>query len=124
MPLWLSPTQVRLIPVKPEFLDFASKLTEKLDTSFVRTDIDDRDESVDKRVRDAERSWIPYVVVVGKRESTSDQLAVRRRIDGKQYSCSLVDLVREILASSEGYPRMPLKLPALVSKRPGYKQLL
>ncbi len=124
LPLWLSPTQVRLIPVKPEFLDFASKLTEKLDTSSVRTDIDDRDESVDKRVRDAEMNWIPYVVVVGKREATSDQLAVRRRIDGKQYSCSLVDLAKEILASTEGYPRMALKLPALVSKRPGYKQLL
>jgi threonyl-tRNA synthetase len=124
LPLWLSPTQVRLIPVKSEFLDFSKNLATKLASQSLRADIDDRDESVDKRVRDAELSWIPYVVVVGKKEVASDQLAVRRRIDGKQYNCGLADLEKEIVASTEGYPRMPLKLPLLVSERPGYKQLV
>jgi threonyl-tRNA synthetase len=124
LPLWLSPAQVRLIPVKPEFVDFSMNLTAKLADCSIRADIDDRDESVDKRVRDAELNWIPYVLVVGKKEATSDQLAVRRRIDGKQYNCGLADLEKEIVASAEGYPRMPMKLPVMLSKRPGYKQLL
>jgi len=124
LPLWLSPTQVRLIPVKSEFVDFSTNLATKLTSHSIRADIDDRDESVDKRVRDAELSWIPYIVVVGKKEVASDQLAVRRRIDGKQYNCGLADLVKEIVASTEGYPRMPLKLPLLVSERPGYKQVV
>jgi threonyl-tRNA synthetase len=74
-------------------------------------------------VRDAELNWIPYVIVVGKKEATSGQLAVRRRADGMQYSCSPVELSKEIEASIMGYPQMPLKLPLLVSERPGYKQL-
>lgn len=75
-------------------------------------------------VRGAEKSWIPYVIVVGKKEATSDQLAVRRRTDGKQFTCSLADLEKELVASMQGYPRMPLKLPPLLSQRPGYKQVL
>ena len=47
-------------------------------------------------MRDAEKSWIPYVIIVGKKEATSDQLAVRRRTDGKQYTCTLAELEREI----------------------------
>lgn len=123
LPLWLSPFQVRLIPVNPEFLDFCTSLSAQLERSSIRADIDDRDESVDKRVRDAELNWIPYVVVIGKRETASGQLAVRRRRDGKQYNSSTSDLEKEIAQLLKGYPRMSLKLPVMVSKRPGYKQL-
>lgn len=123
LPLWLSPSQVRLIPVRPEFLDFSMTLAAKLGELLVRTDLDDRDESVDKRVREAELNWIPYIVVVGKREATTDQLAIRRRRDGKQYNSSLADLQKEIAELTKGYPRLPLRLPVMLSKRPGYKQL-
>jgi threonyl-tRNA synthetase len=124
LPVWLSPTQVRLIPVKPEFLDFARKLASQLAASQIRADIDDRDESVDKRVRDAELNWIPYVAVVGKKEVDTDLVAVRRRRDGKQYNSSLSELEKEVAASTSGFPVMPLKLPILVTQRPGYKQLI
>lgn len=124
LPLWLSPSQVRLVPVKPEFLEYAHSLAGKLAASNVRADIDDRDESVDKRVREAELNWIPYVLVVGKKEADTNILAIRRRRDGKQYSSSLQDLEKEIADSTAGYPAMPLKLPIQVSQRPGYKQLI
>jgi threonyl-tRNA synthetase len=124
LPLWLSPIQIRLIPVKSEFTDFSQKLIAQLEDSMIRADIDDRDETVDKRVREAERNWIPYVIVVGKKEVASDQLSVRRRSDGRQYNCSLADLEKQVLASTSGYPRMRSRLPVLLSKRPGYKQLV
>lgn len=124
LPLWLSPTQVRLIPVKPEFVDLSAEVVTELAVSQIRADIDDRDESVDKRVREAELNWVPYIIVVGKREADTRLFAVRRRQDGKQYNSSLSDLATEIGASMSGYPRMPLKLPVPLSKRPGYKQLL
>lgn len=124
LPLWLSPTQVRFIPVRPEFLGYALKLTGQLTASHVRADIDDRDESVDKRVREAELNWIPYVAVVGKKEIDTDAVAVRRRKDGKQYSSSISELEKEIAASTAGFPAMPLKLPIQLSQRPGYKQLI
>jgi threonyl-tRNA synthetase len=123
LPLWLSPTQVRVVPVKPEFLDLSRKTATKLAERSIRVDIDDRNESVDRRVRDAELSWIPYVVVIGKREAGSDQISIRRRTDGRQYSSTLDILEQEIVAATGGYPRMPLKLPLLVSERPGYKQV-
>jgi threonyl-tRNA synthetase len=123
LPLWLSPTQIRLIPVKPEFLEYTEKLAEQLAAAHIRADIDDRDESLDKRVREAELNWMPYVAVVGKREVEANLVALRRRADGKRYNASLSDLVTEIDASTAGYPTMPLKLPVKVSQRPGYKQL-
>ncbi len=124
LPLWLSPTQVRLIPVKPDHLEFSKKAAFRLASASVRADIDDRDESVDKRVRDAELNWIPYILVLGKRETDTKVFTVRRRIDGKQYNSTLEDLENEISQSTSGYPRMALRLPVLVSKRPGYRQLL
>ena len=123
LPVWLSPTQVRLIPVKPEFLEFAERIANDLAASSVRADIDDRDESVDKRVREAELNWIPFVVVVGKKELATNKLAVRRRRDGEQFNATLEDLEKEIGESSKGFPKMSLQLPVKVSNRPGYKQL-
>jgi threonyl-tRNA synthetase len=124
LPLWLSSTQVRLIPLRPEFIDFARQIATRLGQNSVRADVDDRDESVDKRVREAELNWIPYVVVIGRREVEGKTIAIRRRTDGKQYSTTESDLVREISELTAGYPTMPLRLPLSISQRPGYKQLV
>ena len=124
LPLWLSPTQVRLIPVKPDFLEYAAKTEKELAAAGVRVDIDDRDETLDKRVREAELSWVPYVGVVGRREVEANSVTVRRRKDGKQYSVSLGELAKEISELTVSYPEMPLKLPIMISKRPGYRQLV
>ena len=123
LPLWLSPTQMRLIPVKPEFVGFCTDLAARLAEANIRTDVDERDETVDKRVREAELNWIPYIVVAGKREKETGLLSVRRRQDGKQYTLQLADLENEVLSLTKGYPPMRLKLPILVGKRPAYKQL-
>jgi threonyl-tRNA synthetase len=123
LPVWLSPTQVRLIPVKQEFMDFAADVAKDLENSGIRTDIDDRNETLDKRIREAELNWIPYVIVLGKREIDSKRYPVRRRVDGQRYDTTLDELKQEISKTTLSYPRMPLRLPVLVSKRPGYKQL-
>jgi len=124
LPLWLSPTQVRLIPLKPEFVDFAQGIAKQLSAQQVRVDIDDRDESVDKRVREAELNWVPYVAVLGKREVEGHFIAIRRRQDGKQYQSTTHDLAQEVSKLTAGYPSMPLKLPISMTQRPGYKQLV
>ena len=123
LPIWLSPTQVRIIPLKPDFLEFGMKLAHELVEGGVRADVDDRDETVDKRVREAELNWIPYIAVVGKRELEGKVVAVRRRSDGKQYNAPISEVVREISEATTGYPSMPLRLPVSVSQRPGYKQI-
>jgi threonyl-tRNA synthetase len=123
LPVWLSPTQVRLIPLKPDFADYARQIVGQLSGYSVRADVDDRDESVDKRVREAELNWIPYIAVVGRREVDGKVIAVRRRKDGKQYSSTASDLAQEVAVATAGYPAIPLRLPISLSQRPGYKQI-
>jgi threonyl-tRNA synthetase len=123
LPLWLAPTQVRLIPIKPDLVEFTTTVAKELSEHNVRADIDDRDESLDKRVREAERNWIPYIVVIGQREQKARNLAIRRRQDSARYEANPGELEKEIKELTRGYPTMPLRLPLLLSRRPGYKQL-
>ncbi|MEM1976447.1 MAG: threonine--tRNA ligase, partial [Nitrososphaerota archaeon] len=121
LPLWLTPTQVRLIPVKPEYLDDCLRILERLEKAQIRADIDDRDESVDRRIRDAETEWIHYIVVYGERERESGLLSVRRRATGGVEKISLEDLISEIRREIGGKPFKKLPLPKLLSKRPSFR---
>jgi threonyl-tRNA synthetase len=91
-PVWLAPVQLRLIPVGEDHREAVHALKERLEG--FRVDIDERDETVGKRIRDAEVEKIPYVVVYGDKES-HDSLAVRKR-GGEQITLSLDALHAEI----------------------------
>jgi threonyl-tRNA synthetase len=93
-PFWLAPVQIRIVPVGESHRQAAHALAEKL--SKFRVEVDDSDETVGKKIRNAEVEKIPYVVVYGDRES-DDSLAVRER-GGEQSSLSLDELVRELAA--------------------------
>ena len=90
-PFWLSPVQVRVIPVGEGHRDSADVLRERLDTEGYRVDVDDRDDTLGKRIRDAELEKVPFVIVYGDRES-DNALAVRER-GGEQSTISLDDLL-------------------------------
>ncbi len=94
-PLWLAPVQIRILPVGESHREPARGLAEKL--SGFRVEVDDRDETVGKRIRDAEVEKIPYTVVYGDRES-EESLAVRER-GGEQSTKSLDELLRELTAN-------------------------
>ena len=94
-PVWLAPVQLRIIPVGEDHREAARALAEKL--SDFRVEVDDSDETVGKRIRNAEVEKIPYTVVYGDRES-EDALAVRER-GGEQSTRSLDELVKELAAS-------------------------
>lgn len=114
LPLWLAPTQVRVIPVAERHGAYCKELVEKIP---FRADFDDRDMSVGKKIRDAGRRWIPYVLVVGDQEIESDELTVRVR-GGEQRSYSLDALVEEIAERTAGKPTRPLNVPRRLSERP------
>jgi threonyl-tRNA synthetase len=97
-PAWLAPVQVRVLPVAEGHRQAVSELAEALRAASVRADVDERDETLGKRIRDAELQKIPYVVVWGDRE-TRDALAVRRRGGEAVQTTSLEALVAEILAA-------------------------
>jgi len=126
LPLWLSPTQVRIIPVSELFLVEAEKIAEDIAQQNIRVDWDDRPLTMQKKVREAEIEWIPYIVVVGQKEIESGVLAVRDRQlseagrSGKIRKTKLEELVAEIGERTKGKPSKPLPLPIALSKRPRF----
>jgi len=126
LPLWLSPTQVRVIPVTEHFFSEAEKTAEEIARHEIRADWDDRPLTMQRKVREAEVEWIPYIVVVGQKEIESGVLAVRdRRLSGagragKIRKMKLEDLVAEIKERTKGKPFKPLTLPMALSKRPRF----
>ena len=120
LPLWLSPTQVRMIPISDKFLKDVDKTANELEAHCIRVDIDDRTLTLQKKVREAEMEWVPYIVVVGQNELDSGVLPVRDRKAGKMRRMELGDLIGEIESLVAGKPFKPLPLPKYVSKRPQF----
>jgi threonyl-tRNA synthetase len=116
LPLWLSPTQVRIIPLSRDQLEYCKKLSEKFEG--IRADVDDYDDTLGKKIRNAELDWVPYVAVVGKKEIDSGKLTVRIRESGEQKQMDIDSLLKEIKSKTRGYPYRELSLPRLLSKRP------
>jgi len=117
-PLWLAPTQVRLIPVKPEFLNHCEKLAEKISTNDIRVDVDDRNESVGKSIRDAETEWIRYIIVIGEKEVNAEKIGIRDRKSADAKILSVDELIKSIKEETLGKPFMRLNMNKHLSKRP------
>ena len=109
--LWLAPTQVRIIPLKEEFHEFAENLSDKISTNNVRVDVDDRNESIGKRIREAEKEWIRYILVIGEKEANSQNLSIRDRETGDVRELSFDDFITEINGLTKGKPFTGLNLP-------------
>jgi threonyl-tRNA synthetase len=120
LPLWLAPTQVRLIPVSENHVQLAEGHAKKLTRSKIRADVDDRTETVQKKIRDAEREWIPYIVVLGEREIGAEKVPVRVREDGKLHQMSVKELTSEVKRQVRGMPYRPLPMPMSVERRPRF----
>src|SRR5208283_3709132 len=124
LPIWLSPTHVRLIPVSQKFVGNCETILQDLEKASVRVDIDDREESVGKRIRDAEREWLPYVMVFGDKEAFNpSKISVRVRSKGETVEMTLQDLVQQIQSELTGRPSALVPLPKLLSRRPQFETL-
>jgi len=122
LPVWVSPVHARVIPLSKQLVKDGMTILEKLEEAGIRADLDDRDDTLQSRIRDAELSWVPYIVVFGERELRSEKLSVRTREDGKEIKTSLSELVSRIRSETQGYPSRDLTYPKLMSQRPGYKK--
>ncbi|ASJ10909.1 threonine--tRNA ligase [Thermococcus sp. P6] len=119
-PLWLSPIQARVIPVDEGVLDYALYVAGKLEGAGIRVDVDDTGDRLGKKIRKAEKEWIPYIIVVGGREKEGNTITVRKR-SGENREMQLEDLIREIKGQTEGFPYRPRPLPLLLSRRPKFR---
>ncbi len=121
LPLWLSPTQVRLIPLADRHLEKCVETAKSMSERGLRVDVDDTDASLGKKVRNAEQNWVPYVCVIGDREIESNRLSVRIRGKQGQSEMSREELEQEILVSVGEMPKAPLSLSVMLSKRPIFR---
>jgi threonyl-tRNA synthetase len=122
LPVWLSPTQVRVIPISEKHMEFAKQVADQLQC---RVDIDDREDTVGKKVREAAREWIPYIVVVGDKEAETGNINVTIRAESqpekpKKVEMTTAQLNGRILSETEGLPYKGLPLAKMLSARPKF----
>ena len=120
LPVWLSPTQIRIIPVRDEFTGCAIQEMDYFAKEGFRADVDDRDLTVSRKIRDAEKEWIPYIVVMGEKEKERDILTVRIRGDGVK-EMKREELLEILRNETEGKPKRRLPFPPLLSERPRFR---
>ncbi len=118
LPYWLCPVQVRLLPVAdrhlPRCLEIASQL-------HARVEVDDRKETVGRKIREAEINWVPFVVLIGDKELDSKMITVRERGVPGQKEALILDFSRNLDQLQEDKPYEPLCWPRLVSKQPRFR---
>lgn len=134
LPYWLSPTQIRILPVSDEFLEDAKSLRDqirKLSRRGARVDIDDRVEGISRKIRDAEKGWVPISIVVGEQERGSRLYAPRfRRAEllgphAKPAEATKYKVEQVVAVSDDNLANRPFlesTLPPFVSMRPAFRR--
>ena len=101
LPVWLSPTQVTVIPVVADYADYAAEVTKKLQAAGVRAELDDRNEKLGYRIREAQLEKVPYMIVVGEDEMQAGTVTVRARVEGEGGNFKVDDFVAKIVNEIE-----------------------
>jgi threonyl-tRNA synthetase len=117
LPFWLSPTQVRFLPVSDQYAPACVDMAQKLSFLGFRADVDDRDQGVGRKIRDAEKEWVPITVVYGEKEAAAGKLPARMRTgESKEVS---FDELAHLARDMQGHrPAAKLPVPMRMSLRP------
>ena len=97
-PLWLTPDQVAILPISEKFNDYARKVRQYLDKQGVRALVDDRNEKIGRKIRDNELKRVPYMVIVGEKESAEGLVSMRKQGGGEQATMSMEEFAQRINA--------------------------
>ncbi|HEV8359605.1 MAG TPA: threonine--tRNA ligase [Candidatus Thermoplasmatota archaeon] len=119
LPFWIAPTQVRICPVNDTFVPQAEALVAQL--APFRVDVDDREEGIGRKVRDAEKEWVPVIIVVGEKEAASGKLAARLRWSGEQQELAVPHLLDVMRQQQGARPQAALPLPVKLTRRPVFR---
>ncbi|MDR0309639.1 MAG: threonine--tRNA ligase [Candidatus Methanoplasma sp.] len=117
LPTWISPEQVRLMPMSEDYVPAAKRIAADLRSKNIRVSLDDTDATVGKKVRRAKQDWCSFSAVIGDNEVQSGRLKVYVRSENKDVDMAPEDLVSRIRKETEGYPFRPMYLPFDLSKR-------
>jgi threonyl-tRNA synthetase len=100
-PLWLSPVQVKVLPIAEAHYDYANKVKEALEARGVRVELDERNEKIGYKIREAQMEKVPYMFVVGEKEKEAGQVAIRKRKDGDIGTKNLDEAINMIVKEIE-----------------------
>jgi threonyl-tRNA synthetase len=117
LPTWVAPEQVRLLSVGEQHVPKARELADVIQKAKVRVGVDDRGETVGKKVREAKQDWVSYVVVIGEKEMTSATLSVYDRAQNRNVNMTLEQLVERVQTEVGDMPNRPMYLPRELSLR-------
>jgi threonyl-tRNA synthetase len=95
-PIWLAPKQVSILPISDKYNDYAKKLSELLRNSDIRALVDDRDEKIGRKIRDAEIQKVPYMLIVGEKEAAENMVSIRKHGAGDQGSKTIAEFTQLI----------------------------
>ena len=95
-PLWLTPDQVSVLPISEKYNDYAKKVAKYLDQQGVRANVDDRNEKIGRKIRDNELKRVPYMVIVGEKESAEGLVSMRKQGGGEQATMTMEDFATRI----------------------------
>jgi len=119
LPLWLYPIQVRLIPVSgnsEDQLNYSKNIAKIFQNNNIRSDIDDRNETLSKKIRFSQQNWIPYTIIIGNNEVQSSNLSVNNRYTGGKNVMDLDKLLVELKSNTVGKPYHPRQGSMYLSK--------
>ena len=97
-PTWLAPVQVKILPISEKHVEYAEKLREAFKKAYIRVELDDRNEKIGYKIRQAQMEKVPYMLVVGDKEEQEGTVAVRSRVEGEKGSVKWEDFLADILA--------------------------
>lgn len=96
LPLWLSPLQVKILPISDKFMDYSKTILQKLKKADIRVEIDDRNEKIGKKIRDTELMKVPYMLVIGEKEMNEGTVSLRRQAKGDLGAKVVEEFMEEI----------------------------
>lgn len=96
-PTWLAPVQVKILPISEKHVEYAEKLRKAFKKAYVRVELDDRNEKIGYKIRQAQMEKVPYMLVVGDKEEQEGTVAVRSRVEGEKGSVKWEDFLADIL---------------------------
>ena len=100
-PLWLSPVQVKILPISDKFADYALELKSMMEEKGIRVEVDTRSEKIGYKIREARNERTPYIAVVGEKEQESGTLSVRKRGQGEQGAIPAADFIETLLQENK-----------------------
>ncbi len=95
-PTWLSPVQVKVLPISEKFADYAAKVSEELDKAGIRVETDYRAEKIGYKIREARNERIPYIIVVGEKDEAVNKVSLRSRVNGEEGQVDLKDVITRV----------------------------